>query len=123
MIAVMLGSVLLVDDDPTFRRLARRMLCATGLVVVGEAGTVAAAIAVARAVKPEAALVDVGLPDGDGITLAGELTALPWRPRVVLTSTDPDAAGPEDVRRSGAGAFVAKGELPDAPLRQLLAGP
>jgi DNA-binding NarL/FixJ family response regulator len=115
------GSVLLVDDDAVFRELARRMLRATGLVVVAEAETVAAAIAAAHAVKPDAALVDVGLPDGDGIALAGELTALPWRPRVVLTSTDPDAATPEDVRRSGAGAFVAKDELPNAPLRQLLA--
>ena len=115
------GSVLLVDDDAVFRELARRMLSATGLVVVAEAETVAAAIAAAHAVKPDAALVDVGLPDGDGIALAGELTALPWRPRVVLTSTDPDAATPEDVRRSGAGAFVAKDELPNAPLRQLLA--
>jgi DNA-binding NarL/FixJ family response regulator len=117
----MIGSVLLVDDDPVFRGLARRMLQATGLIVVGEAETVAAAIAVAHEVRPDAALVDVGLPDGDGIALAGELTALPWRPRVVLTSTDPDAASPEDVRRSGAGAFVAKDELPNAPLRQLLA--
>jgi DNA-binding NarL/FixJ family response regulator len=115
------GSVLLVDDDAVFRELARRMLSATGLVVVAEAETVAAAIAAAHEVKPDAALVDVGLPDGDGIALAGELTALPWRPRVVLTSTDPDAATPEDVRRSGAGAFVAKDELPNAPLRQLLA--
>jgi DNA-binding NarL/FixJ family response regulator len=117
----MRGSILLVDDDPVFRQLARRMLSATGLVVVAEADTVAAAIAAAHEVKPDAALVDVGLPDGDGITLAGELTRLPWRPRVVLTSTDPDAATPEDVRRSGAGAFVAKDELPNAPLRQLLA--
>jgi DNA-binding NarL/FixJ family response regulator len=115
------GSVLLVDDDAVFRELARRILRATGLVVVAEAETVAAAIAAAHEVKPDAALVDVGLPDGDGIALAGELTALPWRPRVVLTSTDPDAATPEDVRRSGAGAFVAKDELPNAPLRQLLA--
>jgi len=38
----------------------------------------------------------------------------------VLTSTDPDAASPEDLRRSGAGAFVAKHELPNAPLERLL---
>ena len=97
------------------------MLIAVGLDVVGEAATGAAALIVARDMKPEAALVDVGLPDGDGIALARVLTALPWRPRVVLTSTDPDAASPEDVRASGAGAFVAKDELPNAPLRQLLA--
>jgi DNA-binding NarL/FixJ family response regulator len=121
MIGEMVGAVLVVDDDPVFRSLARRMLRAAGLNVVGEAETVAAAIAVAHQVRPEAALVDVGLPDGDGITLAGLLTALPLGLRVVLTSTDPDAASAEDVQRSGAGAFFAKDELPNAPLKQLLA--
>jgi DNA-binding NarL/FixJ family response regulator len=113
-------SVLVVDDDALFRGLARRMLIAVGLCVVGEAGTVAAAIAAANALRPDAALVDVGLPDGDGITLAGELSALPWSPRIVLTSTDPHAASAEDVRRVGAQAFIAKEELPWAPLRSVL---
>jgi hypothetical protein len=38
-----------------------------------------------------------------------------------LTSTDPDAASPEDVHASGAGAFVAKDDLPNTPLARLLA--
>jgi DNA-binding NarL/FixJ family response regulator len=118
----MSSSVLVVDDDPVFRGLARRMLTAGGLVVVAEAATIASAMDVALAVRPDAALVDVGLPDGDGVTLAGYLASLPWRPRILLTSTDPDAATAEDVRRSGAGAFVAKHDLPNAPLLRLLAG-
>ena len=97
------------------------MLGALGLEVVGEAESVAAAISAARELRPDAVLVDVGLPDGDGISLARELCALPWRPRVVLTSTDPDAASADDVRSSGAGAFVAKEHLPNAPLVTLLA--
>jgi hypothetical protein len=40
---------------------------------------------------------------------------------VLLTSTDPDAASSDDVRRSGALGFVPKSELPNAPLAQLLA--
>jgi DNA-binding NarL/FixJ family response regulator len=122
MIALMSRAVLVVDDDPVFRRLARRTLTADGLAVVGEADTVAAAMAAAESLRPEAVLVDVGLPDGDGVTLAGELTALPWRPRVLLTSTDPDAASDDDVRTSGAVAFIPKDDLPGAPLRALLAG-
>jgi DNA-binding NarL/FixJ family response regulator len=110
-----------VDDDPTFRALARRMLLASGLVVAGEAATVAAALAAARELTPDAALVDVGLPDGDGLGLAAALASLPRRPRIVLTSTDPDAASLADVRRCGADAFVPKDELPNAPLAQLLA--
>jgi DNA-binding NarL/FixJ family response regulator len=110
------SSILVIDDDAAFRDLARRMLGADGFVVVGEAESVATARAAAHALRPDAALVDVGLPDGDGIALARELSSLPWRPRVILTSTDPNAAGAEDVRSSGAHAFVAKDELPSAPL-------
>ena len=117
----MAPSVLVVDDDPVFRDLARRVLAADGLTVVAEAESVASAIDVAHAMRPDAVLVDVGLPDGDGITLARRLASLPWRPRIVLTSTDADAASAEDLRRSGAGAFVAKHELPNAPLDRLLA--
>jgi DNA-binding NarL/FixJ family response regulator len=116
----MSGTVLVVDDDPLFRTLARRALFGDGLVVVGEADSVATATAAAQSLRPDAVLVDIGLPDGDGIALARELTALPWRPRIVLTSTDPDAATPDDIRSSGAIAFVAKVDLPNAPLERLL---
>jgi DNA-binding NarL/FixJ family response regulator len=122
MIALMAYSVLLIDDDPAFRRLARRTLSGTGLTVVGEAATAAAGSSAARSLKPEIMLVDVGLPDIDGISLATELSALPWAPRVVLTSVDPDAASAEDVRRSGARGFVPKQDLPGAGLK-LLMGP
>jgi CheY-like chemotaxis protein len=120
MMPLVSGSVLVVDDDPSFRRLAKRMLDGLGFDIAGEAETVAAAIAAAGTLMPDAVLVDVGLPDGDGISLAGELTALPWRPRVVLTSSDAEAASPSQVRRSGAEAFVPKDQLPNAALKRLL---
>ena len=119
--AAMIASViLLVDDDPLFRRLARRVLEASGLEVAGEAGTVAEALAVAHRAPPLAALIDVGLPDGSGVELASAFATLPSPPRVVLVSTDPDAVSADAVRRSGAGAFIPKQDLPNAPLRDLL---
>jgi CheY-like chemotaxis protein len=120
MMIAMTGSVLVVDDDPAFRRLAQRILETFGLAVAGEADTAASAISVAGALRPDAVLVDVGLPDSDGIALARELTALPWRPRVVLTSSNAEAATASEVRRSGAEAFVPKNELPSAALDDLL---
>jgi hypothetical protein len=66
----------------------------------------------ARALRPQAALVDVALPDGSGVTLAVELAALPWGPRIVLTSND----------RGAVAAFIAKEDLPDSGLRALLTG-
>lgn len=119
----MSSGVLVVDDDPAFRGLACRLLIAGGLAVVGEAGGVATAIAAATALRPCAALVDVGLPDGDGIDLARELSAHPWNLRVILTSSDPDAATAEDIRRSGADAFFPKDQLARAPLSSMLTIP
>jgi DNA-binding NarL/FixJ family response regulator len=116
-------SVFLVDDDAGFRRLARAILAAVGLAVAGEADSAAAALTAVTALQPGAVLVDVGLPDRDGVALARELAALPWRPRVVLTSTDPEAATASEVADSGAAAFVPKDQLPNAPLYDLLTAP
>jgi DNA-binding NarL/FixJ family response regulator len=110
-------SVLIVDDDPGFRSLAARMLTACGLTVAGEAADVEAAIEAANRLKPAAVLVDIGLPDGSGIDLAQALEALPWRPRVLLTSSDDGAAADDGAAPF---PFVAKEELPNAPLRWLL---
>jgi DNA-binding NarL/FixJ family response regulator len=115
-------SVVLIDDDPAFRELARRMLTLTGMVVVGEADTVATGLETTVEQHPQAVLVDVGLPDGSGVDLATRLSGLPWRPRVVLTSADPDAATPAMVRLSGASGFAPKQELAGAGL-SLLAAP
>jgi DNA-binding NarL/FixJ family response regulator len=109
-----------VDDDPDFRELAGRLLAASGLAVVGEAGSVAAARTAAVQLKPSAVLLDVELPDGDGLALARELAVLPWRPSIVLTSIDADITTAGEARLAGACAFVHKTDLPDAPLAQLL---
>jgi DNA-binding NarL/FixJ family response regulator len=116
-ILVMATRVLVVDDDSDFRGLAVQLLKRAGLVVAGEADTACRAFEAALSLRPAAVLLDVGLPDGDGITLAAALTSLPWRPRVVLTSSDGDAAGPEAVRGCGAAAFIAKLDLTDVVLR------
>jgi CheY-like chemotaxis protein len=117
------GSVLVVDDDPEFRGIARRLLATFGLDVAGEADSAEAAVIAAGALRPGAVLVDVGLPDRDGVDLARELSALPWRPRVVLTSTDTEAATASEIEASGAQAFVPKIQLPNAALGELLGAP
>jgi DNA-binding NarL/FixJ family response regulator len=121
MIGAMPARVLVVDDDPDFRGLVVRIVAGTDGVEVREADSVATAIETALSMKPGAALVDVGLPDGNGIDLARWLSAMPWGPHIVLTSTDPDAATQDDVRACGADAFIPKDELSDVPLRRLLA--
>jgi DNA-binding NarL/FixJ family response regulator len=123
MISGMPANVLVVDDDPGFRSLAVRLLERAGMLIAGEAGTVKRAREVVHELKPEFVLLDVSLPDGDGLTLAGELSQLPWRPRVVLISSDRDAAGSDGLDRSGAAAFIPKDELTDLALRNAFAVP
>jgi CheY-like chemotaxis protein len=118
----MAPSVLVVDDDASFRRLAVRVLSAWGHVVVGEADSVAQAIRRTSELRPDAVLADIGLPDGNGFTLTVDLLALPDPPRVILISSDRDAVNGPAAARAGASGFVPKDELPSALLRGLLEG-
>jgi DNA-binding NarL/FixJ family response regulator len=120
--APMARSVLVVDDDARFRELASRALRSWGYEVVGEAGTCAEALARAGALRPDAALVDIGLPDGDGFGLARSFAELPWRLRVVLISSHSDDANHALAQRVGAAGFVPKDELLGPSLRQLIDG-
>jgi DNA-binding NarL/FixJ family response regulator len=113
-------SVLLIDDDPTFRALARRVLTLSGCEIAGEADCGESGVSSADRLRPDAILVDVGLPDADGLSLAAHLSALPWRPRVLVTSVDADATSDEAARGNGALGFVPKHELPGAGLSLLL---
>jgi DNA-binding NarL/FixJ family response regulator len=113
-------SVLVVDDDASFRNLAARILVSWGHTVVAEAGTVDEALARARELQPHTVLADIGLPDGDGFDLAERLGAEDSPPRVILISSDSDAANGPAAHRVGAVGFVPKDELAGAGLRRLL---
>ena len=107
-------SVLVVDDDASFRGLATRVLAGWGHEVIGEAGGVGEALARAAELRPDTALVDIGLPDGDGFSLAEQLRALPWPMRVVLISSDGDRANAPAADAAGRSGFFPKDELSGA---------
>ena len=87
-------SVLLVDDHEIVRRGLRDLLDSEADIdVVAEAGGVGEAIVLAQAHRPDVAVVDMRLPDGDGVTLCRDLRALPDGPRcLVLTAFDDEEA-------------------------------
>jgi DNA-binding NarL/FixJ family response regulator len=103
--------VLVVDDDPLFAKAIGHALRERGYDIVGQAGSAAEARDGVSRLRPDAILVDVHLPDTDGIALATELLSGDCALRVLLTSSDSTAAPPRLVRRSGASGFVAKDEL------------
>src|SRR4051812_38880117 len=110
-------SVLVVDDDASFRSLAVEILRSWGHEVVGEAGTVAEAVARTTELQPDTVLVDIGLPDGDGFELARLILVLPGSHRVVMTSSDRDGSHGPAARRAGACGFFAKDELSGRAVR------
>ncbi|MFF0146614.1 LuxR family two component transcriptional regulator [Amycolatopsis sulphurea] len=101
--------VFLVDDHEVVRRgVADLLEEADELTVVGQAGTVSQALARIPALRPDVAVLDVRLPDGNGIELARELRSrLPGVKCLMLTSyTDEQAM--LDAVLAGASGYVIK---------------
>jgi DNA-binding NarL/FixJ family response regulator len=119
----MLDPILVVDDDASVRGLIVRILRSWGHTVVGEAGSVTEALEYADARRPGVALVDIGLPDGDGFSLTRQLRAKAWVMRVVIFSSDADPANNAAAERAGAAGFFPKDELLSPALRQLIEEP
>ncbi|MCX4835670.1 response regulator transcription factor [Streptomyces sp. NBC_00006] len=101
--------ILLLDDHEVVRRGLRDLLGAEpDMTVVGEAATAAQALARGPALRPDVAVLDVRLPDGDGITICRELRVLiPDVSCLMLTSFDDDDAL-LDAIMAGAGGYVLK---------------
>ena len=101
--------VFLLDDHEIVRRGVRDMLEAEpDITVVGEAGTAESALARIPAVRPDVAVLDVRLPDGDGVTVCREIRSkMPEVGCLMLTSfSDDDAL--MDAVMAGASGFVLK---------------
>jgi CheY-like chemotaxis protein len=113
-------SILVVDDDTAVRGLIVRILRSGGHVVVAEAGSVAEALTRAEALRPDVALVDIGLPDGDGFSLTRQLRAMATEIRVVVFSSDADPANTASAQRAGAVGFLPKDELSSLALERLI---
>ena len=101
--------VLLVDDHEIVRRGLRDLLDGEpGIEVVAEAGSVAEALVRAGATTPDVAVVDVRLPDGDGVALCRSLRELENGPRcLVLTAFDDEQALVEAIM-AGASGYLLK---------------
>ena len=113
-------TVLIVDDHPSFRRLARALLQAAGYSV-DEAADGASAVEAVRRSRPDVVLLDVLLPDATGFEVAETLAGDPAGPLVVLTSSRSAADLGSALERIGA-PFIAKRELTGPSFSALVEG-
>src|SRR5881628_1596068 len=98
--------VAIVDDHERSRSALRAAIWAAGGEVVGESVRCADALAVVRRAAPDVAICAAGLPDGDGVQTAAQLTAGDCP--VVLFTSHTDEALVERARAAGIMAYLLK---------------
>lgn len=107
--------VLLADDEAVVRRgLRARLQLEPDLQVVGEARTGAEALRLAQMLEPDVVLMDVQMPDMDGIAATAALRRAVPRCAVVILSIHDDARTRARAQAAGAVAFVVKRGTTDA---------
>lgn len=101
--------VLLVDDHALVRRALRaRFQLEADLEVVGEASNGSEAVVLAQSLTPDVVLMDVEMPEMDGIAATAALRRISPQSSVVMLSIHDDAPTRERARAAGAVALVEK---------------
>ena len=100
--------ILIADDHALFRDGLRSLLMAQGHTVIGEAKNGREAIALAKELKPDLVLMDLSMPEVDGLAATKTLTAeLPDVKVVILTASETDASL-FDAVKAGAQGYLLK---------------
>lgn len=98
--------ILIVDDEPAIRRFLRSSLLAEGFAVE-QAETAAGAMLALRQTKPDLVILDLGLPDKDGLDVIRDIRQISAVPIIVLSVRN-DEAGKVAALDSGADDYVTK---------------
>lgn len=117
-------SILVVDDQALIRQAVSDILSgAEGLTVVGEAVDGRDAVELARALRPDIVLMDIRMPQLDGIAATAEICADPElaATRVLILTTFEEDEYVVSALRAGASGFIGKGSEPDDIVRAVRA--
>jgi two-component system response regulator DevR len=109
-------SVLVIDDHESVRAGIKAALSRAGHVCVGEAGSISEARAQIAHTNPQVIVVDLSLPDGNGLEIVQWARSISERIGIVVLTLNPAQDFLLTVMKSGASAFVEK----SAPLAELI---
>ncbi len=109
-------SVLVADDHPMVREGLRSMLSTPGICVIGEAGSGRECVEQVEALQPDIVLMDIRMPEMDGITALRSIKEANPRTRVIIVTTYKSTANLLRALAAGADGFVLK----DIPRDKLL---
>jgi DNA-binding NarL/FixJ family response regulator len=101
--------VLLVDDEPRLRAQLGAVLVDYGVVVLGEAGTGREGVELACRLRPDVVLMDLRMPELDGIAATRQLSQVLPSAAVIMLSAYEDQALRSEAREAGAYAYLIKG--------------
>jgi DNA-binding NarL/FixJ family response regulator len=106
--------VLIVDDVPSVRLLLKSTLPLHGFEVIGEAGTGADALALAKSENPDVVLLDIHMPDMNGMEVINQLKLDSPAVKIVMYSNYDDKDMQDQAYSRGADAYVDKlAPIPD----------
>jgi DNA-binding NarL/FixJ family response regulator len=112
--------ILIVDDHALVRTSLRARLAGEhDLATVGEAGSVAQAVARARSLQPDLVLLDLVLPDGNGWEAISQLARVAPDARVLMMSGSTAASSVRQALSAGAVGYVSKRVSDDELLRAI----
>lgn len=106
--------ILLADDNPTFMLAVQQFLSTLpGTEVVGVAANGRDAMALADTLRPDLLLLDIGMPEINGLEAARRMHLWPDPPLVVFLSMHNGQAYRDAASQVGAAGFISKGDFVD----------
>lgn len=105
--------ILIVDDHPLTRGALAGLLKQNGFDVVGEAGSGEEAISMARELAPDLVLLDLSMPEMDGLTALPKVREAAPNAEVVVLTASEDEDNLLNAVRGGAAGYLLKSEPPE----------
>ncbi|WP_089392296.1 response regulator transcription factor [Pseudomonas delhiensis] len=105
-----MAKVVLVDDHPAIRLAIKVLLQQEGHEIVGETGNGVEAVSIVRAHAPEIVILDIGIPQLNGLEVISRVKTMSPKPRILILTSQPAELFAARCLKAGANGFITKDE-------------